>query len=82
VSRERPNGAQVHQYLPYLVLKYGYLRLQVAPSFEVPQWPTQVHPNRDGFLGHLLTGSLGAAYRDVAKIEQKFEHGISRSLGL
>jgi hypothetical protein len=23
-SRERPNGARVHQYLPYLALKDGY----------------------------------------------------------
>jgi hypothetical protein len=54
---ERPNGVGVHQYLSYLVIKVGYQRIRATPSFEVLQWPTQVHPSRDGFLGHLLTKS-------------------------
>jgi hypothetical protein len=43
---ERPESVRVHQYLPYLVLRDGYHRIQVAPSFGVSQWPTQVHTNR------------------------------------
>jgi hypothetical protein len=47
----------VHQHISYLALKYGYQRLRATPGFEVPQWSTQVHPNKYGFLGHLLTRS-------------------------
>jgi hypothetical protein len=55
-SRERPDGNRVHQYLTYLAFKVGYQKLRATPGFKVLQWPTQVHPKRDGFLGHLLIG--------------------------
>jgi hypothetical protein len=54
---ERPNNAKVYQHIPYPTLKTRYSRFRETPSSEVPQWPTEAHPNRDGFLGHLLTWS-------------------------
>jgi hypothetical protein len=67
---KRSDCARVHQYIPYLVLEVGYQRLQVTPSSEVPQWPTQVHPNIYGFLGNLLTGShLLMCYQNRVEIQ-------------
>ena len=42
---------------PYLANKARYSRIHVARSFKIPQWSKQVHPNINGFSGHVLTRS-------------------------
>jgi hypothetical protein len=50
----------------------------VTSGSKIPWGSTQVHPNRNGVSGHLITGS---AYRYVVKIEQKFKQQNKREFG-
>jgi hypothetical protein len=77
-TREGPNSSRVHQYLHTLRTK---LSIKDSEQHLVLKYRWALHRYIQTEMDFMDISSLGATYRYVVKIEEKFKHQNKREFG-